>query len=137
MSQYRVHSGQYYCFYSGGAWERDNYIISYVVSDHPLGPYRLPPVGDDILLKSVPGQVIGGGHDSFTYSPNRSEELVVYHAWDPGQTARLMRIDRLVWDHERPLIQGPTWTPRPAFALKYRREATAPGSTAEHLDSSG
>jgi GH43 family beta-xylosidase len=111
----RLHNGHYYCFFSGGAWEHDNYGISYVVADHPHGPYRYPQGGSNILLKSVPGKVIGPGHNSFAYSPDGSEELVVYHAWDPQQISRLMRIDRLTWDQDRPVIHGPTWSPQPAF----------------------
>ena len=62
----RVHNRSYYCFYSGGAWEHDNYGVSYVIADHPLGPYRLPNGKEPVLLRSVPGQLIGPGHNSFT-----------------------------------------------------------------------
>mgnify|MGYP000179709542 CR=1 FL=1 len=34
-------------------------------------------------------------------------------SWDVAMTARLMRIDRLVWDGDVPIIEGPTWTPQP------------------------
>src|SRR5690606_38307841 len=46
----RVHQGKIYCFYSGGAWERENYGVSYVAADHPLGPYERP-AHDGPLLK--------------------------------------------------------------------------------------
>lgn len=107
----RRHNGRYYCFYSGGAWERDNYGVSYVVADHPLGPYTRPAQSEP-LLRSVPGQVIGPGHNSFTESPDGAAELIVYHAWPPDMSARLMRIDRLSWCDGIPAIQGPTWTPQ-------------------------
>ncbi|MGZ9165080.1 MAG: glycoside hydrolase family 43 protein [Anaerolineales bacterium] len=109
----RFHNDHYYCFYSGGAWEHDNYGISYVVADHVLGPYRLPSENQPILLRSVPGHVIGPGHNSFTKSPNGEQEYVVYHAWDPGMTARRMCIDSLYWVDGIPVIHGPTWTPQP------------------------
>jgi GH43 family beta-xylosidase len=102
----RFHNGQYYCFYSGGAWMRDNYGVSYVVADHPMGPYRLPGV-DGPLLRSVPGKVIGPGHNSFTEDAD-GNEYIVYHAWDGAMTARLMRVDRLLWDNNTPVILGPT-----------------------------
>lgn len=116
----RVHNGQYYCFFSGGAWERENYGISYVIADHPLGPYRRPPAGTDgtenLLMRSVPGHVIGPGHNSFTVAPDGRQEVIVYHAWDTTMTARLMRIDRLSWDGDQPVVAGgPSWTPQPAF----------------------
>jgi GH43 family beta-xylosidase len=103
----RIHNGKYYCFYSGGAWEHDNYGISYAVADHPLGPYQRPRDIDGPILRSVPGQVIGPGHNSFTLSPG-GEEYAVYHGWDAQMTARLMRIDRLRWQDDQPIIEGPT-----------------------------
>lgn len=108
----RLHNGRYYCFYSGGAWEHDNYGVSYVVADHPAGPYTRPEGVNGVLLKSVPGRVIGPGHNSFTIGPDGEQEFIVYHAWNPEMTARLMRIDRLHWHGDTPVIDGPTWTPQ-------------------------
>lgn len=106
---------RYYCFYSGGAWERENYGISYVVADHPLGPYRRPEGADaEPLMRSVPGKVVGPGHNSFTPSPGGGQTWIVYHAWDPGMTGRRMCIDPLVWEGERPTTPGPSFTPQPA-----------------------
>lgn len=111
----QVHDGAIYCFYSGGAWERDNYGVSYVMADHVLGPYRRPAGGDEaLLMRSRPGAVIGPGHNSFTVSPDGSETWIVYHAWDVAQTARRMCIDRLEWEDGRPVTGGPTSTPQPA-----------------------
>ncbi|MBK8020800.1 MAG: glycoside hydrolase family 43 protein [Chloroflexi bacterium] len=109
----RRHGDRYYCFYSGGAWELENYGVSYVVADHPLGPYTRPPVDDAHILKSVPGHVIGPGHNSFTTSPDGSEAWIVYHAWDAAQTMRRMCIDRFEWDGDQPKVLGPSWTERP------------------------
>lgn len=109
----RLHNDRYYCFYSGGAWERDNYGISYVVADSVLGPYSQPSGDDPVLMRSVPGHLIGPGHNSFTESPDGSQEYIVYHAWDPAMSARRMCIDPLNWDNGSPVIKGPTWTPQP------------------------
>jgi GH43 family beta-xylosidase len=103
----RFHNDKYYCFYSGGAWEHDNYGVFYVIADHPLGPYRRPTDTDGPILRSVPGKVIGPGHNSFTTGPD-GEEYIVYHGWDAKMTARLMRIDPLRWDGDHPVILGPT-----------------------------
>lgn len=109
----RVRDGKIYCFYSGGAWERENYGVSYVVADHPLGPYQRPDGPSRPLLTSVPGQVIGPGHNSFTTAPDGSD-VIVYHGWDAAMTARQLRIDRLTWQGSRPILHGPTFTPQPA-----------------------
>jgi len=112
----REHNGRFYCFYSGGAWERENYGVSYVVADHPLGVYQRP-AEEAALLRSVPGHVIGPGHNSFTETAD-GQEIIVYHAWDTSMSARLMRIDRLMWDGDRPSLHAPTYTPQPASWIK-------------------
>lgn len=103
------HKGRYYCFYSGGAWEHDNYGVAYVVADHPLGPYT-NPVQNGPLLRTVPGRIVGPGHNSFTLSPDGTQTFIVYHAWSPDRSARRMHLDRLTWHHDVPVIHGPTWT---------------------------
>lgn len=106
----QIHDDRYYCFYSGGAWYSDNYGISYVVAEHPLGPY-CRPAEDGPLLKSVPEKVIGPGHNSLVVGPDGCE-YIVYHAWPADISARLMRIDRLTWQGETPVIKGPTCSPQ-------------------------
>jgi GH43 family beta-xylosidase len=112
-----VHDGRVYCFYSGGAWERENYGVSYVVADHPLGPWQVPEGGHQaLLMRSRAGEVIGPGHNSFTTSPDGSQAWIVYHAWDVAQTTRRMCIDRLDWVDGRPVTDGPTSGPQAAPA---------------------
>jgi GH43 family beta-xylosidase len=112
-----VHEGRVYCFYSGGAWERENYGVSYVVAEHPLGPWQVPEGGHEaLLMRSRAGEVIGPGHNSFTRSPDGSQTWIVYHAWDVAQTTRRMCIDRLDWVDGRPVTDGPSSGPQAAPA---------------------
>ncbi|QBE61881.1 glycoside hydrolase family 43 protein [Pseudoduganella lutea] len=111
------HAGRYYLFYSGGAWERENYGVSYVVADHPLGPFTRPDEGGGaLLIRTAPGRVIGPGHNSFTLSPDGTQTWIVYHAWDVARTARRMCIDRMAWQDGRPRTAGPTWDEQPGPA---------------------
>jgi len=109
----RKHDGRYYCFYSGGAWREPNYGVSYVVADHPMGPYELDfeAVGPKIL-RTDPGKVIGPGHASFVLGPDGAQEYIVYHAWDPEHTGRTMRMDPLAWGADGPWSPGPTVAPQ-------------------------
>ncbi|HEX2864173.1 MAG TPA: glycoside hydrolase family 43 protein [Deinococcales bacterium] len=108
----RRHDGRYYCFYSGGAWEHDNYGVAYGVADHPMGPFVEPGAGGATVLKTVPGRIIGPGHNSVVTGPD-GQDYIVYHAWDLEQTGRRMCIDRLVWTPGGPRCDGPTDTPQP------------------------
>jgi beta-xylosidase len=101
--------GDYVLFYSGGNWEEPTYGVGHAVAEHPLGPWREPP-GAAPLLRTVPGHVIGPGHNSVVTGPD-GLDVVVYHAWDPAGTARRMCIDPLRWTPEGPLVDGPTWEP--------------------------
>jgi GH43 family beta-xylosidase len=103
---------RYFLLYSGGAWEEPGYGVAYAVADAPLGPYREPVTGPAVL-QTVPGVVLGPGHNSAVTTP-AGEDWIVYHAWDPGRTARRMCIDRLVWGPDGPERSGPSTGPRPA-----------------------
>jgi GH43 family beta-xylosidase len=109
----RAHGGRYYCFYSGGAWEEDTYGVSYAVADHPLGPWHEPVADGPTVLRSVPGRVIGPGHNSVVTGPD-GQDYLVYHAWDPARTRRRMCLDRLEWTPDGPRTDAPTFTPQPA-----------------------
>ncbi|HWG86117.1 MAG TPA: glycoside hydrolase family 43 protein, partial [Deinococcales bacterium] len=109
----RKHGNRYYCFYSGGAWEEPNYGVSYAVATHPLGPWEEPAADGPTVLRSIPGQVVGPGHNSIVRGPD-GEDYIVYHAWDEAKTGRRMCIDRLEWTLNGPRTEGPTFTTQPA-----------------------
>lgn len=105
----RKHAGRYYCFYSGGRWETENYGVDYGVADDVLGPYSDDGNEDGPrVLRTVPGCVLGPGHNSVITGPD-GEDHIVYHAWGKGMKARQMCIDRLQWMPGGPRCDGPTW----------------------------
>ncbi len=98
----RQHNGRYYCFYSGGRWENETYGVDFGVAEHVLGPYS--DAGNENgprVLRTIPGELIGPGHNSIVRGPDGSD-CIVYHAWDPKRTARRTSIDRLVWTSAGP-----------------------------------
>lgn len=107
------HNGLYYCFYSGGAWHTSEYGVSYGIADNVLGPYRDEwSRNGPSVLRGIPGKVLGPGHNSVIRGPDGQTDFLVYHAWDPQQTARRMCIDPLVWTAEGPRCSGPTTDPQ-------------------------
>lgn len=109
----RKHDHRYYCFYSGGRWETESYGVDYGVADRVIGPYS--DAGNELgarVLRSIPGYVVGPGHNSIAVSPDGKTEYVVYHAWDTEMKARRLCIDVLNWTSDGPRCQ-PTWTPQP------------------------
>ncbi len=97
--------GLYYCFYSGGNWQEHTYGVGYAVAEHPLGPWREPRPGP-VVIRTVPGKVIGPGHNSVVVGPD-GHDYLVYHAWDPDKTARRMCVSRLEWTPEGPCLAVP------------------------------
>ncbi len=108
-----LHDGKYYCLYSGGSWQGEGYGVDYGVADRVIGPYS--DDGNELgprVLRTVPGKVIGPGHNSLVIGPDGETPYIVYHAWDAELRARRMCIDRLEWTADGPRCQGPTWTPQ-------------------------
>lgn len=104
-----AHEGRYFCFYSGGNWQTEDYGVSYAVAEHPYGPWHHASDGGPIVLRQRNGEVLGPGHNSYIIGPDGTE-LLVYHAWDPARTARRMCIDPLQWTPAGPRCIGPSTT---------------------------
>ena len=112
-----VHNDLYYCLYSGGSWETQNYGVGFGVAQHPLGPYRDEwDAEGPAVLQGIPDKVLGPGHCSVVRWSDERTEFIVYHAWDVEGTARRMCIDPLVWvphpEGDRPRCAGPTFEPQ-------------------------
>ena len=106
--------GKYLCFYSGGRWETESYGVDYGVANHVLGPYS--DEGNNAgprVLHTIPGQMLGPGHNSIATGPDGESEYIIYHAWDKDMKARQMCVDRLIWTPDGPRCDGPTlpWSP--------------------------
>ena len=94
--------GRYYCLFSAGRWENETYGVDYAVARDVLGPYSdQGNEGGARLLRTIPGQLIGPGHNSILTGTD-GQDWIVYHAWDPGMTGRRMFMDRLVWEASGP-----------------------------------
>jgi arabinan endo-1,5-alpha-L-arabinosidase len=83
------------------------YGVGVAVADTPLGPWT--GLGDSSIMATVPGHVIGPGHNSVVPGPH-GQDVIVYHAWDVARTARRMCIDPLRWTDDGPVVDAPTWT---------------------------
>ena len=79
------HDGKYYCLYSAGAWYGESYGVGYAVADNPLGPWRDEFARNGpTVIKGIPGQVVGPGHNSTVIGPDGKTLFIVYHAVRPG-----------------------------------------------------
>ncbi len=114
------HKGLYYQMFSSGNWQHESYGVSYAVSDqinrdeewvqHADGVHVLP------ILRTIPGKVIGPGHNSVVRGPDNQQLFCVYHRWDRESDSRVLALDPLDWAGERMLIIGPSTTPQPGPA---------------------
>lgn len=104
--------GLYYAFYSGGNWQDATYGIAYATAPHPLGPWDTTSAHDGpTVLHSLPGKVIGPGHNSLVIAPDHHTPLCVYHAWDTHRLQRQLCIDPIRWTPNGPRVyptRGPT-----------------------------
>lgn len=107
-----VHDGRYWCFYSGGNWQSENYGVSYAVADHPLGPWHHAPESAPLVLRQRYTDALGPGHNSVVLAPDGRTQLFVYHAWSQLRDARRLHLDPLVWTDDGPRCLGPTTTPQ-------------------------
>lgn len=122
--------GRYYQMFSGGNWQNVSYGVSYATSERIDTPGEWAQHADGVkvlpILRTVPGQVVGPGHNSVVRGPDNRQLFCVYHRWNLGSGARVMAIDPLDWAGERMLLLGPTTVPqplpRPTIAARFERD---------------
>lgn len=112
------HKGTYYQMFSAGNWKNQSYGVSYAVSrtitanqewDQFADGERILPI-----LRTIPGKVIGPGHNSAIRGPDNVQPFCIYHRWSSNLSDRVLAIDRLDWAGDRLLVIGATDTPQPA-----------------------
>lgn len=112
------HKGRYYQMFSGGNWRNVSYGVSYATSENIAAPGEWSQAcdGEGVLpvLRTLPGQVIGPGHNSVVRGPDNRQLFCVYHRWAQDGSGRLLAIDPLDWAGERLLVLGPSAGPQPA-----------------------
>jgi GH43 family beta-xylosidase len=131
------HKNHYYQMFSGGNWHNISYGVSYAISkslDHPE-EWRQVADGVEVLpiLRTIPGKVIGPGHNSVVRGPDNRQLYCVYHRWSADGSARQMAIDPLDWAGERMLVLGPS-TEREFLPLRPTFESFGSGSPWQYSD---
>jgi GH43 family beta-xylosidase len=111
------HKGLYYQMFSGGNWQNVSYGVSYAITDTLDRPGEWSQVadGEQVLpiLRTIPGKVIGPGHNSVVRGPDNLQLYCMYHRWSEEGEIRQLAIDPLDWAGERMLVLGPSTGPQP------------------------
>jgi beta-xylosidase len=101
----RKRLGKYWCLFSTGRWENETYGVDWAVSNNVEGPWEFSnETGGARLLRTIPGRIMGPGHNSLVTAPDGTE-LIVYHAWDPEMTARRMFVQPIEWTDSGPRLR--------------------------------
>ncbi len=99
----RKHDGRYYCFFSAGRWENETYGVDFAVAEQVTGPYKCDSNDDGArVLRTIPGKLIGPGHNSLIQTSDGMTDYIVYHAWDAQMSARRMFLEPIMWTPEGP-----------------------------------
>ena len=110
--------GRYFEMFSGGNWQNITYGVSYAMSDAIMREeeWEQASDGENVLpiLRTLPGSVVGPGHNSVVRGPDNRQLYCVYHRWRADGGARVLCIDPLDWVGDRMLVLGPSTTPQPA-----------------------
>lgn len=108
------HEDAYYLFYSGNWWEGPDYAVGYALCETALGPCQKPQ--DEPIFEFTPQATGPGGQALFTDFDG--DLVMAYHAWEGANIGypegrRSLRIEPVVFEDGRPVIEGPTVDPQP------------------------
>jgi beta-xylosidase len=101
--------GRYYLFFSGSAFDTPSYAVGYATCAGPLGPCKDAP--ENPILKTA-CSASGPGHSTLVRDGDRT--WILYHAWPRAFDKRVLWLDRLEWEHGKPVVNGPTCEPQSA-----------------------
>lgn len=108
------HNDQYYLFYSANWWESHEYAIGYAVCETVTGPCE-KPLDEPWVDYEAP--VMGPGGQSF-FTDDEGNLWMAYHAWTganvgySGGGERSLHIDLVTFEGDKPVTNGPTYTPQ-------------------------
>ena len=110
--------GRYYEMFSGGNWQNLSYGVSYATSEAVLADDEWEQHADGVkvlpVIRTIPGKVVGPGHNSVVRAPDGGQLICVYHRW--AEQGRVLAIDRMEFVGDSLAVLGPTTTPQPAPA---------------------
>lgn len=101
--------GRAYLFYSGNAWDSDEYAIGYAVCESVTGPCRRPESVDESPWMSSTTFARGPGGQEFFEALDA--EFMVYHGWERGRAGepgaqRRLYLDIVELDEGAPVRVG-------------------------------
>jgi GH43 family beta-xylosidase len=112
-----THKGKYYQMFSAGNWKNLTYGVSFALSDSIATDQEWTQIEHDdrapLILRTIPGSVVGPGHNSAIRGPDNRQMFCIYHRWADDASGRVLAIDRLDWSGERLTVLGPTTTAQP------------------------
>jgi hypothetical protein len=100
-------------FYSANDYGSADYAMGYAVASSPQGPFV--DQSPEPWVSSTPEAAGPGGEAVLTLG---EDTWLAYHAWDPARVGyaaggeRSMWLDRIRWDGDVPVLEGPSATPR-------------------------
>ena len=104
-------NGKTYIVYSGSGYRVPEYALGYLVNTDGdlLNPNSWTKVGP-VFQQDPSVGVYATGHNSFTTSPDGTEDWIVYHARlsTNGSVPRDMFIQKFTWDGDVPVFGKPT-----------------------------
>lgn len=114
-----LHKNRYFQMFSGGNYQNPSYGVAFATSDQILNPLEWHQPIDGVqtkpVLSTLPGRILGPGHNSVVRGPDNRQLFCVYHVIKPQKEfSRILAIDPLEFPGMDLDVLGPTDTPQPA-----------------------